>query len=253
MISIATRYSKEFRHRLSYFPVWPPGDPLLPGTIGLIKKGVFWPQGNLSKLLPDARFDVAKGPDLASQEFYTQSSVAVSAKVDGAHPLASAKAKATIEFSGSGGIIFHADRLEVSYIDDLLTLLRRITQARQDWPGDAVLVTHVESAAQFRVLISQSKSWALDLEGAAEAVGALKLADASISIKTLRGTGYMRSGSGPVTIRLYGFKAFKNGPQLLSVDPERPRSLFSKDTERDELPAFSEISPLDPGHDADLG
>jgi hypothetical protein len=237
MSSIATGYSREFRKRISYFPVWQPGDPAKPGMIGRLEKGVFYAEGQLETLFPKAPIERAHVRGVPSQAFYTQSSISLSGQAAGSHPVG-AKVNARVSFSKAGGIVYHGANLELDYIPELTPLLQFISQRRHEWPAGTVLVTHVESARQFRILISQSASWEVDLSGDAKAVDALQIADASVSVSTASGSGYQRAGGGPVSLRIYGFKVFGRRPRLLAAGEEVP----------DDAP-FDEISPLDPALD----
>jgi len=234
MSSIATSYSKEFRKNISYFPVWQPGEPVRPGLIGRIQKGVFFSEGSLAALFPDAPISVSRAKGAPSQAFYTKSSISITSGAAGSHP-AGPEAKTQLSFTGSGGIVFHAKDMDLHYIEELKPLFQLIVERRDRWPKGTVLVTHVESAQHFRVLISQSKSWEVELNGKAEALGALQIADASISVSRVKGSGYQRAGKGPVSLRLYGFKPLGRRPRLLTVGDE---DLGDE--------SFDEISPSDP-------
>jgi hypothetical protein len=237
MSSIASGYSREFRKKISYFPVWQPGDPVTPGMIGRLERGVFYAEGKLETLFPEAPIKRVHITGVPSQAFYTQSSISIAGHAAGSHPVG-AKINARVSFSKAGGIVYHGANLELDYIKEMTPLFQFISQRRHQWPAGMVLVTHVESARQFRVLISESASWEVDLSGDANVVGTLQIADTSVSISAVSGSGYQRAGGGPVSLRIYGFKLFGRAPRLLAAGEEVPRDAL-----------FDEISPLDPSLD----
>jgi hypothetical protein len=62
-------------------------------------------------------------------------------------------------------------------------------------------------------------------------------------VKTVTGSGFWRFGSGPVTLRVYGFGWFNSGPHPLSVEGPVIGENISEGVR------FDEISPLDPAWD----
>ena len=234
MKSLDKYYSKEFRHNLSYFPVWQPGDPIKPGEIGRIEHGVFFPEGPVTSLFSELSFNVKKKKATASMSFYSDSGISVSSGVTGSQPLKGGGSM-RISFSCVGGTVFHADKLTLHYIENLNTLIRIIEGLREKWPKGLVIVTHVEIAERYAVLISKSKSWDVGLKGEISALDSLHIADASVSLATIKGAGYERTGTGPVALRIYGFKSKGTRPRLLSIEEKITA----------ESP-FNEISPFDP-------
>lgn len=242
MKALATWYSKDFCRHLSYFPAWQPGDPISPGEVGRLKKGVFYPEGPMTNIFPDLNYRIGKKGGTASMAFYSDSGVSVSGDVSGAHP-AGVKGKIRISFARTGGVVFHAQKMELRYIENLSLLLKQITDRRKEWPKGYVWVSHVESAGRYAVLISSSACWEVNLSGKASALAALQIADASVSVATVQGAGYERSGEGPVALRIYGLKILGKRPRLLSTDEPIPEGLAPGEL------GFEEISPFDPALD----
>jgi hypothetical protein len=246
MKALATQYSKHFCRHLSYFPAWQPGDPISPGEIGRLKKGVFYPEGPLTSIFPDLDYKIEKKDGTASMAFYSDSGISVSGDLSGTHPVG-VKGKVRISFTRTGGVVFHAQNMELRYIENLSPLLKEITDRRKEWPKGYVLVSHVESADRYVVLISSSASWEVGLSGKASALAALQIADASVSVATVKGAGYERSGRGPVALRIYGLKVLGKHPRLLSADEPIPDGLTPGEL------GFEEISPFDPALDLHPG
>jgi hypothetical protein len=234
MASLATQYSKKFRNKLSYFPVWEPGWPISPGSIGRLRHGVFSQEGQVTDVFKDLSYEIKDSTVAKSMSFYSDSGISISGGVSGSH-LVQVNGTIRVSFSRANAVVFHATTLTLRYIDGLYRIISLIAKRRNEWPKGLVLVSHMEVAERYAVLISESGGWDLELRGEASALASLHIADASVSVTTVNGAGYHRSGTGPVTSRIYGFKTFDRQLRLLSAhEPINDGS------------PFDEISPFDP-------
>ncbi|MBN1270773.1 MAG: hypothetical protein JXB26_00750 [Candidatus Aminicenantes bacterium] len=241
MKSLATKYSQDFRSNLSYFPVWQPGDPIYPGEIGYIEKGVFYSEGQITHLFSDLNFTVKKKAGTSSMSFHSDSGISVDGGVSGSFPL-KAEGGVRVSFSRKGGSIFHAVNISLQYIKNLNTVAGTISKWYQKWPKGMVFVTHAEVAERYAVLISKSGGWEVDLKGDISALKALQIAHGSVALSSVKGAGYNRTGTGPVALRIYGFKSRDRKPHLLYSEKKVTKGS-----------PFSEISPFDPGLDISIG
>ncbi len=201
-MAIAENYSKEVLSHLSAIPVWEPGTRVIPGAMGRVRSGVFYEEGSLVDLWPDAPMETQ---DKAGRDerYFASSEVrlakaAAEAKAGGVP----AKAQASIKFERKGASVLHATSLKVSALSRLRDVLLYMDENKAAFEELAV-VSHVEVADRFRVFCAESDDWSLDIAGNVSAVESLRIADASVSIASSSGAGYQASGSGAILLRLY--------------------------------------------------
>ncbi len=224
-MSLESLYSSEMRHQIKQFPIWRPGDPISAGDIGELRGGVFIKQTELSDRYPDLEFSVSstalKNPYLFMSKGSKAGAVEVSSPIPGA---LNVNAKVKISFGGKGAVIFASADLTRHTIDNLYEVRRYIRDRREDWPKGMVLAAVVHTAGNFRVLISESKNGSVTLAGNAKALGAIDIADASVSVSLENAAGYdSQRASGPISVTAYGFRLWdviRGRVQLLEAPTE---------------------------------
>lgn len=242
-MGISAQYSKEIRGNLSYFPCWEPGDKVSPGDIGELAEGVFHRQGTLRETFPELSVVVRREATRNRVSFHSLNAVTVELDATATAPGLEAvgtKASAQVAFSRGGAVIFHAQDCSRRFIDNLGEVRRFIETHRGAWPKGHALVSHVEDAESFSVLVSGGAGASLTLEGSLEALQQLRLAEGGVTMTGARNIGYQRAGAGSVLLRLYSIGFFgKTG--LLSGGREIPRGSEAE---------LLELSPHDPAFDA---
>lgn len=217
-MSISAQYSKEIRKNLSYFPSWEPGDTVSPGDVGELVKGVFIRQRTLRDIFPDLSLAIGREAQPNRMSFHSQNAISIEVKEAGSVPgldIDAAKASAEITFSRAGAVIFHAANCSRRFIENLGETREHVEKHRGSWPEGYALVSHVEDAESFAVLISGSAGASVKLLGTLAALQQFQLAEGSVSITGARYIGYQRTGTGTVLLRLYGL-GFFGGGKLLS-------------------------------------
>jgi hypothetical protein len=226
-MSIQKQFSKEVRGNLHYFPVWEPGQATLPGAVGEIVQGVFHAQTSLEKLFPHLKVDVNK-EDRPNERRGFQSKGCIQTKISGSGGALAGSSGLKIEadgeiaFSRAGAAVLDSSDLTYHRITNLHEVRSYLTSRRYEWPRGYVLVSHVEEAANFGVVISNSESTVISLSGGAEAIAKCWLAGAGVSIRNIHDSAYTKFGSGPLFLRLYGFHWYSRKPRLLAAHEDVP-------------------------------
>ena len=198
-------YSREMRHELGVFPVWQPGDPIEVGDIGTLDEGAFQKQTTMKSLFPDYRLKIERQPLNRPYRFSSRDCIIGQLQTSGSLP-AEANAMVEVKFGSEGGVIFEATDIRRTSIDDLFQCREFIKTHRKLWPSKGVLVTAVDTANSFRLLISATRNGSATLSGRADALSGMKIADASISISTNSAAGYqVTPGAGAIAAQLSGF------------------------------------------------
>lgn len=238
-MSLNVQYSKELRKNLSFFPVWQPGDPVSPGDLGELVDGVFYRQTTLQQLFPGLRCKIAEDSSPQTMRFHSERSLVVQTAATGSIPgevAGAVEASVEITFEREGAVVFHAISTG-RYIENLHHVREQISERRTSWPRGYVLASHVEDASRFAVLVSSAAGASVQLRGEIQALRELSIADPSVSVVASRNLGYQTVGSGPVLLRLYGFRLLGRRPRLLSAgDDMTPEAEFAELSARD--PAF---------------
>src|SRR5665213_1722008 len=209
-MSIRKIYASELRHHLSLFAVWPPGDPIEAGDVGLLSEGVFEKQTTVSDLFRDLELRFVETGIDAPYTFHSQGKDTVQVRVSGDVPvggspgLVSATASAEIRFGKKGGVVMDARDLTRRSIDNLFEVSSYIQQNRRSWPNGFVLVASSDRTGSCQVLVSEATEADFQLSGKAEAIRDLKIADASISVMHGIVAGYICSPRGPIAIIAHG-------------------------------------------------
>lgn len=236
-MAISAQYSKEVRENLSYFPSWEPGDSVSPGDVGeLDDDGVFHRQTTLRKLFPQLPLLIRRDAKPNRMGFQSENSVSVHSKEAASIPGSDSRGdSATVEitFSRGGAVVFDAANLSRRFIENLHEIRAHIEKHRKSWPRKYVLVSHVEEAESFAVLISGAAGASVSLTGKLTALRHFDLAEGSVSIVNSRNIGYQRIGTGPILLRVYGL-GFFGKTKLLSKGEEQ---------RQDAEETFQELSP----------
>ncbi len=243
--ALGKQYSRQFRKKLGYHPAWPPGDPVAPGGIGRLKGGIFSQVGTVTDIFADLSYEIREEGCTESMSFCSDSGFSTGVGASGS-ALVGLEAEVCVSFSHANAVVFHATNLKLRYMDHLYQTMELIARHQSKWPEDLVLVSHVELAERYGVLISQAPGWNLLLKGDASAVANLHIGDASISVGTVQGSGFQRFGHGPVTLRLYG-------PKKSWWDESESFELLSVDEPANQIPEFIEISPTNSKLDEENG
>jgi len=229
---------------LIYFPCWEPGDKVSPGDIGELVEGVFHRQGTLREIFPALSVVVRRDDKPSRLSFHSLNAVTVALNAATTTPGLkedAMKASAEVTFSRGGAVIFHAQDCRRRFIDNLGEVRRFIETRRDAWPKGYALVSHVEDAESFTVLVSGAAGASLTLTGRVGPLQQLQLAEGGVTMTGARNIGYQRAGAGSVLLRLYGLGFFgKSG--LLSASKDIPR-------ESDADIELRELSPHDPFFD----
>jgi hypothetical protein len=239
-MGVSEQYSKEIRKNLSYFPSWEPGDQVAPGDVGELIQGVFHRQTTLTRLFPELTVTVKR--DAKPNVVMFQSDNAVSVRLQGGASVPGAvNGSVELDFSRAGAVVFHAVNCTRRYIDNLHEtrefIVQKRKQDRQAWPSGYVLVSHVEEAERFAVLVSGAAGRSVTLTGQLDLLRQLKLAEGQVAV--VGSAGYHRISSGPILLRAYGFGWWGR------LKPQGAGEVAPQGQE----PDFQELSPRDPAHD----
>ena len=222
-MTLQSLYSSEMRHRLQVFPTWQPGDPVEVGDIGTLKNGVFEKQTSLTAHFPDIAFVPRTSKLEHPYRFQSKASLVASAGAGVSLPEGAARVDAKVQFGDRGGVVFDAAGLERTAIDNLLDVRTKIRARRAEWPRGMVLVSCVDTAKRFQLLVSETGNSSVSLHGRAAAIAGFSIADPSVKIAIDSDAVYRTKGSGPVAAIVYGFgwlgyllKRFK----LLEQEPD---------------------------------
>lgn len=242
-MSLPKRYSKAIRSHLSYFPVWSPGNAISVGDVGEIKSGIFHKQTFINELFPNIQLDIEEDTTKDQFQFAMETTVSVKVGAEAGEALTQAtgsEASAEIQFGKNGGVVFHAHGCTGKFLNNLLKIRDELKANRKMWPKGNILVTHIEDAEKYTVMLADGGGAAFKISGKANAVKSLKIADLSINISGSKNITFHKSGSGPILFLAYGFGLFGRKPKLLSYE------------DSDEVPAdFYLVSPRDPQWDKD--
>jgi hypothetical protein len=236
-------YAKQVRQHLSFFPVWPPGDSVAPGDVGLLKGGLFYRQGTLAETIGELTVKVTPRPMTGLTRFRSSDCSTTGVKASGGAPVATgitANAQLTLSFANAGGVAFDAADCTEQTIANVLEVRDCIQSRRALWPSrDFVLITRVTLARNFLVVVAGVAGASVELSGDANALGAWNLANASVSSSAGNSGGYQRGGAGPVLIGLYGFNWWKWWTETGGIEPLSIGASTPAHTEQDfiELPA----------------
>lgn len=236
-MGLASLYSKQIRDNLNCFAVWEPGEEISPGDVGILKEGVFQRETNLSKIFPDLKFTIVSNDNPHPSHFFSKDCQLSDMTIDAAAQ-PNAKASLQITFKEEGGVVFDASDCTALYIEDIYSVCKYLAKNRSKWPPGMVLVSHIEKSPRFAVMISETKGAQVELSGEVAPLKEIRIADASVTVSSFHGLGYRRTGKGPVTARLYGFKWWRVRPRLLSAGDR-----ITEETD------FAEISARDPSFD----
>ncbi len=204
-MTLKSIYSHEMRHQLGVFPVWQPGDPIDVGDIGTLDDGMFHKQTSLKSIFPDLPVKVDTRQLNRPYRFSSKDCIVGEVRASGSVP-AQGAASLEVKFGSNGGVIFDASDIHRTLIDDLYQLREYIRTQRARWPHKCALVTAVDKAGSFRLLISETRNGSAMLSGNADALANLKIADASVTVSTSSSAGYqVKGGKGAVAADLSGF------------------------------------------------
>lgn len=231
-------YAKEIRDNLSCFAVWEPGEKVAPGDAGFLKGRIFEQETHLGKMFPKLRFDVVTDATPSPRAFYSKDCT-IRKGAGGAGLPSRGDASVTVQFHKQGGVIADYSTCTRRYIDDVFSVGRYLSKHKHDWPRSMVLVSQTEESKSFAVRVSESKDYEVEVTGNVAPIQELRIAHASVDLRTLQGQGYERAGKGPVTMRLFGFKWWGRRPRPLAAGTKAP-----------EEGEFAEISARDPSLDA---
>ena len=221
-MSLDKQYSKEVRQNLRYFPVWEPGQTVLPGAIGELHGGVFHPQTSIEKVFPDLKIEIAEENDPADRHRGFQSRGCVQVRGEGGGRLfdpttaQNVRLSGNIEFSREGAVVLDSAELASRRIANLHEVRDHLSKHREQWTPGYVLVTQVEDAGRFGVVMSNSENTTISLTGGSEAIAKCSLVDAGITVNHIRDGAYSMFGKGALLLRLYGFVWYRRRPVLLS-------------------------------------
>ena len=204
-MAIAENYSREVLTHLSAIPVWEPGTVVTPGRIGRLRDGVFYDEGGLGELWPEAPLEVDARSGSDERYFASGDVRQLEGEAEAGVPGTPVGVRAQLSFQRGGACVLHASECRVSALSRLREVLQHM-DGNRDTFREVVVVSHVETAARFRVLCSETNDWTVEIGGDAAAVRGLRIADSSVSVASRSGAGYQASGSGPLLLRLYGIR-----------------------------------------------
>jgi len=219
-VSIEKDYVANVRNQLGDFPVWPPGDAIVPGDIGALEHGAFKRQASLLEIFPDLKLDLAQTPHQELTNFRSVGCFSTELKASGTAPtegVVNANASITLNFGEAGGTVFDAVNCTDVFIKNLLQVRTYIDQHRDKWPEDSILAARVTMAEKFIVMISSAANASVDISGDAKALGAWNLANANVTTSHDRNVGYNRTGNGALLIGLYGYHFLGKRIKVLSA------------------------------------
>lgn len=233
-MKLVKQYSREVRNELSYIPVWQPGDLVEPGDVGKIENDAFVRQGNVKDIFPDLSCAKRQNPQPNSMKFHSSQCTVVQLGASG--PVTPSPSQALgvnldfqLNFGFEGAVVFHAMDVRTSEIENLLAVRKYIAERSSEWPEDHLLVSHVEAASRFVVLVSSAANASVRLKGDVSAIQNFDVAHVGISILESQNLGYQRIGAGPIMLRLYGLNWWGSAttPQGMQDAPEAPMGEIS--------------------------
>lgn len=213
-------FAAHVRKHLGYFPVWQPGDVVLPGDVGELEHGNFRRQANLSDIFPALKVEISQVETKGTTQFRSEDCSTTNIQGSGGAPVQpgiTANAGVKLTFGQAGGTVFDAADCTEIYIENLLDVRTYVEQNRDSWPKAFKLATRVTSAKRFMVMIADAANASVDITGDAKALGAWDLTHASISTANERNVGYRRTGEGAILVGLYGFGWFGGTLKVLSA------------------------------------
>jgi hypothetical protein len=235
VLDLEKEFSKSVRQHLGYFPVWQPGDAIVPGDIGDLDNGVFRRQASISEIFPKLELDIESLKVDGLTRFRSEDCTATTIQASGNVPAqgaVNANAAVELKFGKAGGSVFDALNCTEVYIKNLLEVRTHVEQHRDKWPPKFKLATRITKTDRFMVLISGASGASVDISGDAKALGSWNLAHASVSTSNQKNVGYERTGNGAILVGLYGFGWFGKSLKVLSFT-----AAMSPDPEFRELPA----------------
>ncbi|MBI5577459.1 MAG: hypothetical protein HY896_13995 [Deltaproteobacteria bacterium] len=237
-MNLVKRYSREVRNELSYIPVWQPGDLVGPGDIGKIENNAFVRQGNISDVFPQLQILKRQNQQPNVMKFHSNQCTVV--QLGAAAPVASGPSPGPavdldfqLSFGSEGAVVFHAVDVRTNEIENLLAVRKHIVDRSPEWPAGHLLVSHVEVAGRFVVLVSGASDASVRLKGDVSAIRNFDIANVGISILDSRNLGYQLEGAGPILLRLYGLnwwgtetvtQAMRDMPEIpmMEISPRGP-------------------------------
>lgn len=239
---LESKYSREVRDELSLFPVWRPGSKIEPGDIGTLAKGVFEKQTSVAEMFPGLKCAITAAPMKNPFRFVSKDCHSGEIAATGKVPAGSSPADVTgtieIRFGAHGGVLFGATGITEFSIENLHEVRNHIENNRSSWPRGYVLVSAVDKARQFSVMVAENDDGVVKVGGKVDVLKHLNIADSGVSVVWNSVAGYQTKGDGPITLRTHGFNWWGLGTKLLSGD--------DSETSEDD---FTEVSARDPVFD----
>jgi hypothetical protein len=182
--------------QFGYLATWFPGTDLKLGLIGVMDGKTFVPKSSIRSLGVSFRNTRDDSVDKLLQ-FKSSKSIDVQGKAKGtvsniAPSIPEAKAGLAVAFGNETGVVFSAQGVKATRIDDVLSLERAIWDLwdRYLWDESWVIITELLSTQRCTILISEGGRSKVELEakGAAGA-GGLDIADLSAGFKLVSSRG----------------------------------------------------------------
>lgn len=177
MAEVGKLYAKGLHRRFSYLAAWLPSTNLKLGDVGRLHGEIFTIEATLEDLgLP---FQVRKGKNSLKFNYTSQSGISVNAKAAGqiaaGTTLPQAQAGVSIKFSKEGAFLFQATECMEDVIENKAKLGTAIIGLliNKKWNPDWVVVDTLVRAGSATIVVSNSRSAALDLTAKAD----VKMAD----------------------------------------------------------------------------
>lgn len=185
----ANRYTREMYDNFKLRAAWPPNAVIRLGDVGTMETGDRFDYVTNLTALGIAFAEDPPGP-VAGYEHATRGAVSLTFKGKGQAPvtgsaLAAAHAGVKVDFSQENAVYFRAESARIHRIADQVEVERQIVAARAkgQWQRRWYVVVEVVHAGACTVLISGSRSSAIELEAAGKlGAGAFHLADVTAGL-----------------------------------------------------------------------
>jgi hypothetical protein len=244
-MSLPKFFSKQFREQMLCHPVWPPGDRIVPGDIGVIRDGIFTREGYFYDYTKVTAKIVEEDIPVSSKSKFSIG-VTMSLGLDGkAMTDPNAKVAGKLSIKRGGGLVMHIPNQRRCYIRNLREVLAALPWSSESFGRDTVLVSEVRLASAIALMLSESGDTSVDLTGKAMALQVLDIADASISFGATSAAAYHTSVGNPQGQDFYPYALLLYKARNGWWQDGKVTMLEAAPGTNDDMAPFEEVSPYD--------